>query len=1097
MVSRLEKGSVKTFGSSKHSVRNEPFYIKETNIKIKIVIECCENIKPFFEFSDIQVKCLFGEEEIGQSRPFPITDAKIIKMDYPFEFQLKKKAKDFDSLATYPIFLMFDQIEATYDHKVYPQLQLNKEIKKLTPVKSFDSVVSLYEALSRTTSQDELDQKKKIVGPSKSNTFKNKEKAEKAEKAPLKTRKESKSSLTKVLLPSVTRSGASLESGSYNIQRFAAFDPISFGMCTIDLVPLLLGSTKVTQCQLIRPITEYMDEKMNSYKSHPRVTVTVSTSEDLDLKDITFLNFTIETIYNIPQHFIKPNFDYKFCCVLPSINEHKIPMVFTNPVFTNQTVNNISKCWPGIQRLGNDTNTTQYRTSEDLKDIVVKFDNKVEQYITGESLRIQFVMIKRHLMSKDSICDLTVHVKKYRKIALEFLISPKGLTTEATTTKILQSSKKSMLSTQFFHYMALIDVSSLLYPGVMKLRVATQLQTFNLEKAFKEAGLEESFFMQDMKITHARSSRLNEIEKPGKDDKEASMKNKAPAAPKPDENDDDDFLYDDEERPCFVVVELELTHPLIPKREIEDLKASLAEIIKSKHELPPDLPKVVLTSCITVDYFKELINGMVNDLNNKYMLYIEENNMYPKGMDRNGSFVDYLKKKGIYESYINSMSKVITMLMGNKFHLEDSQATVQYQKLIGDLFVFLISEMNGTVNKLICHGMDPVTDIKRVENNLFFAKEALETNRIEIADRYLLENLCYDRENLEYWFHYGLFLLQTDQEDKAFECFREALSKNQNHKYCILLVAAHLCKKNQLEEAESCLLVLMNKAFSWLEGWGVLYLFYYKTNNFEGMDMAMKNAKKYFTANLSKQDAFMESDELIWTPAIIPNTIFFRTAVLLLKCRLYEWCELALSQEVNNTSGLVHYLLSVISYYKKSYDHALDHIDETKRVYGPDYAVASLAGHCYLALDKKEEAKQQYYWAMEFFNRPDSMHLVSIQLAIILNDFGNDQEARKLALLACKYSPTPYTWLLAGKYYLLQNDLVSAEECLCEGNAMDNRYAEIWGYLSLVNAKMRRADEAEICFKQAIRNNLVDQKLKVNIINELSNFGREDFLHVY
>lgn len=72
-------------------------------------------------------------------------------------------------------------------------------------------------------------------------------------------------------------------------------------------------------------------------------------------------------------------------------------------------------------------------------------------------------------------------------------------------------------------------------------------------------------------------------------------------------------------------------------------------------------------------------------------------------------------------------------------------------------------------------------------------------------------------------------------------------------------------------------------------------------------------------------------------------------------------------------------------------------------------------------------------------------------------------------LMACKHSPTPYTWLGVGLLYLTQQDLYSAEECLIEANQCDAQLPETWAYLAMINDELGRKNEAEICYRQAIR----------------------------
>lgn len=134
------------------------------------------------------------------------------------------------------------------------------------------------------------------------------------------------------------------------------------------------------------------------------------------------------------------------------------------------------------------------------------------------------------------------------------------------------------------------------------------------------------------------------------------------------------------------------------------------------------------------------------------------------------------------------------------------------------------------------------------------------------------------------------------------------------------------------------------------------------------------------------------------------------------------------------------------------------------------YAVGSLLGHVHMAMDEPLQAKKYYDRVLQSFNRPDHVHMLHVNLALIHDKtFDDDQTSRKLMLHCCKHSPTPYTWLSAGLLFMKQNDLLSAEECLTQSNVCDNRFPETWAYLALANVELERYVEAENCYEQAIK----------------------------
>lgn len=128
-----------------------------------------------------------------------------------------------------------------------------------------------------------------------------------------------------------------------------------------------------------------------------------------------------------------------------------------------------------------------------------------------------------------------------------------------------------------------------------------------------------------------------------------------------------------------------------------------------------------------------------------------------------------------------------------------------------------------------------------------------------------------------------------------------------------------------------------------------------------------------------------------------------------------------------------------------------------------------MIGHILLQAHQYDKAAEIYERILTDHNCPNNVHLIYVNAAIANDRKDNGQHARKLLLLACKYTPTPYTWLAAGLMYYKQKDLFSAEACLCQANVLDNVLPETWAYLALVNLQLNRICEAQLCYRQTIR----------------------------
>lgn len=235
-------------------------------------------------------------------------------------------------------------------------------------------------------------------------------------------------------------------------------------------------------------------------------------------------------------------------------------------------------------------------------------------------------------------------------------------------------------------------------------------------------------------------------------------------------------------------------------------------------------------------------------MNQKFLRFLQDNPNFKTKTDKTQiEFVHFLQNIGAYKLYLNSIARAISIVATTetKFKNFDDGNLNICKNFIGEIFCYLIAKMHETVNSLICNGLEPIPKYSDNSNQLFFyAKEAAELGRAEQANRYFLERLSNNDTNADYWFDYAVYFLEQKDNDKALECVRTALIKKPNHRYSLLLLGIILESKQQKDDAETSLLYLMAQESKWTEGWGVLYIFYQKLNNFVSMEWALEMAKK-------------------------------------------------------------------------------------------------------------------------------------------------------------------------------------------------------------------------------------------------------------
>lgn len=67
-----------------------------------------------------------------------------------------------------------------------------------------------------------------------------------------------------------------------------------------------------------------------------------------------------------------------------------------------------------------------------------------------------------------------------------------------------------------------------------------------------------------------------------------------------------------------------------------------------------------------------------------------------------------------------------------------------------------------------------------------------------------------------------------------------------------------------------------------------MFLYYQDRANYEGCDHCEEMALRYMKRFRSKDDYLWESEDLAWFKDIAPDTVFMRTAILLIKMFLFS-----------------------------------------------------------------------------------------------------------------------------------------------------------------------------------------------------------------
>lgn len=931
--------------------------------------------------------------------------------------------------------------------------------------------------------------------------------------------------------------------------------PVILGIGTIDLLNVFLGNNEPVQSVLLKQYPPFFDDRMMTISKSPVINIKISLDDECICRSVCSLTvesiFNIpdvlgpELVYKIQIPFPSAAADnesihlesmkYKTekCKhqkkLWPILNE-------TDPAILETC------CW--ISDCAEDVKNS---LNIDLQNIWDSYEPRIEfNMIKRVLLNAENSMFFKNQLSEFRKLPVEIFIEKPREVPAHTQNAETNIVAKAEKDKsgkkdkkTDKKSKKEQISdktaippdpgerepkTDYLHFMGYIDVSRLLYPGGHKTRVMVPLRTFHYDEFKKEVGKDDSFFVPkpkppapipvqataETKKSNSKSAKSDSKNKVSKKASKKSSSNKSNKSKTKDKGSKQKVskgamkdklppppvvlppsqqIYNEAGQITFMIVEVELNDSLYPPRDLEDLTHRLHELIPPQ----PSLPKKVISSRISQEIFRETIRSLTTDMIQQYQQYKEDSHRTKiPARTRNkvlDDFMKYIKNAGVYETYLASVNRTAASL-ANEYFSYTGTTSAQYQRFISEIYIYLITEVNKELNMAIVKPMP-----KQIKNDiislLYYAKEAIELKDYALADRYLLQRICSNERNGKYWFDYAILYMSMNQYEDAFECCREALVLDTNDYHSLLLYAMLLERKNRRAEAETCMLTIVLNNSTWVEGWGALQILYQQHGNREGMEMSEEMGHKTIITG-PQGDSYMGEDDFAWTTKIMPNSLFYRTASLFIKMRLLDEAEMALSNEIASDPGVKEYFLAVICYYRQDYCHCEKHINEAKRLHGSDYAVGSLRGHCYMHLNREDEAIKEYNQILLSYSRPDDIHMLYMYSAFALDKLRDSDKALQLMLEACKYGGTPLTWMGTGVLFLQKGDFIKAEECLNYANILDNRLAEVWGYLVLININLGAADQADMCYTQAIKNGLTNPNLLEDIKNARKKIQRDD-----
>nr|XP_023956433.1 cilia- and flagella-associated protein 70 isoform X2 [Chrysemys picta bellii] len=959
---------------------------------------------------------------------------------------------------------------------------------------------------------------------------------------------------------------------------------VALGQAVVDLLPLLEGQCSFRATVPLHPVPGSPLESLRP-DAKCGLEVSVSIQESLlsvsQLSGGNLLRVTLEAAYSVPEVFVPtgPQQNYMVCLQVPTVGEKEYPLAFKNGILKlggekepiprpkKWPISNILA--PGAQNIPDSFIVGGPYEEEDGE--LNKTEDR-EFRIQAESIkkRIVWDLERRCYLDPPAVLSLQKRIAECRYWPVEITRVPVVTSTKGKSSKLDKGDDDGQI---FFHGVAYVNMVPLLYPGVKRIRGAFRVFAYQDSEVFgktkclfsilRDLGHQANLNKLGPVIAAASSPHSKAM--PSRNQKEDKMTKEKDVLRKMSttlKSQVSETAIETEATVCqnlegqqyvdagtFLVMEIELAKALVPKRLPEELASRVKEMIPPR----PQLPRRSAGAKKAVEDYHNQITNIAGAILDEY------HELFGKQMV-DGGVIDHhtleeqkcqlnyeLNSSGKYFAFKEQLKHAVVKIVREKYLRTTALNNLeQLQAFLSELYVYLVDQMHIALNQILSQESTVVASptFTSCEQLRLFAHEAEVNEDYALASVYYQERLARDRQIVQHWLDYGAFCLLMEENIKAQECFREALSLNPSHLHSLLLCGIIAVMMEHYEEAEIFFEDATCLEPSSILSWTLLGLFYEIQENDIRVEMAFHEANKLLKARLAKEKNITEAAEgggkklhtvsatvlrTVTSPqedtllvmkktsggaldpshavALVPlsglsqpsHTIFMETIHFLMEVNALQFVHRALAHELlcqqEGPSCEYYLVLAQTHLLKKDFSKAEECLREAIQIDYLNPNAWAQKGHlCYLS-GNLSEAKECYERTISFVTDASEIHFVYLRLGSIYLKEKEYDKAKRTYMLACKKSSSCLTWLGVGIACYRLKEIAEAEDALSEANALNNNNAEVWAYLALVCMQGGRQLEAEQSYKYAMKLELKNEELlqEIHEVQRMVGFGNPSF----
>nr|XP_034355072.1 cilia- and flagella-associated protein 70 isoform X2 [Arvicanthis niloticus] len=710
--------------------------------------------------------------------------------------------------------------------------------------------------------------------------------------------------------------------------------------------------------------------------------------------------------------------------------------------------------------------------------------------------RIVWDLESRCFLHPTAVSSLQKRIADCRLWPVEITRVPMIVMPKAKPGKLEKTEDENQLS---FHGVAYVNMVPLLYPGVKRIRGAFHVYPYLDGTVFEKTKCLFSLFRDtghhlihnnkagglNSPLSKPLSKNLKE-ERLGKEKdiegrprlgelQAPSIKSQSSDTPLESEAPLSHNLEGQQyiEAGTYIVLEIQLDKALVPKRMPEELARRVKEMIPPR---PPLTRRTGGAQKAVSDYHTQ-IKGISRAILTEYHRMFGkqgtklESDIDNETMEEQKCQLNYeLNCSGKYFAFKEQLKHAVVKIVREKYLKTTAfESQEELQTFISELYVFLVDQMHVALNQAIPDDVPSSTSTIQTSSNQLrlFAFEAEVNENFEMAAVYYEERLVREPQNLENWLDYGAFCLLTEDNIKAQECFRKALSLNESHIHSLLLCGVLAVLLENYEQAE-----IFFEDATCLEptnviAWTLLGLFYEIQNNDIRMEMAFHEAFKQLQARTLqtklKSSATIENNEegVKVEPSFGPWGVTQESST-------------AIKSE--GLSGPNTALSSLDEFLEESPKAQSESQEPIITVQPRESSLAQKSSNVLLKelTTKKETSKCQdssAFFSPTHYDTPQppvTIFMETIRFLMKVNAVQFVHRVLAHELLCPQGGPSCEYYLVLAQTHLLRKDFAKTEEYLQQAAQMDYLNPNVWGVKGHLYFLSGNHAEAKECYERTI-----------------------------